>query len=158
MADFTSGVIDLGIVVGNVQRSINFYQQAIGFEKVGSFSVTPEMGGDSGLSNQRPFTAHVMQLPGSENGTKIKLIEFSDAVPCCDISYIHSVRGVRYLTVRVADIAAACRKAEAAGYPPLAKGPTRMAPPLPTDMWLAVVRDPDGNMIEFVGPNPQAAS
>ncbi len=159
MSSYTSGIIDIGLVVSNTERAIAFYRDVLGFEHVSSFEVPADMGFESGLTNMRPFKAEVLHLPGTDPATKIKLIQFSDAVMCCDTSYIHTVRGVRYLTLRVADIDAALAKAEAAGAHPIARGPTEMPPELRKGIWLAVLRDPDGNMIELVGPRQgQSAS
>lgn len=156
MSDFTSGIVDIGIVVSNAERSVAFYRDALGFEHVSSFEVPAEMGFASGLTSMRGFKAEVLQLAGADPATKLKLIEFADAVMCCDTSYIHSVRGVRYLTVRVADMDAALARAQVAGAYPIARGPTEMPPDLREGMWLAVVRDPDNNMIELVGPRKKS--
>ena len=41
---------------------------------------------------------------------------------------------------------------EKAGVKPLAKGPVALRSPLPEGVFLSVVRDPDGNLVELVGP------
>ena len=83
---------------------------------------------------------------------RIKLIEFPDAPRCCDLTFIHSVRGFRYITVRVADMRAAVGRATAAGAKPIARGPIEMPAPFKPGVGLAVLRDPDGNLIELIGP------
>jgi len=147
MSDATNGIIDLGIVVRDLQRSVAFYRDALGFEPLYTFDVPASVGGNTGLSDHKPFTVQVMQLAGTEAGTKIKLIEFAEA-PVNPTAFIHLATGVRYLTLHVPDITAVCDQAAQAGCKPLAKGPAKFA----ENVWIAVIRDPDGNMVELVGP------
>jgi hypothetical protein len=44
------------------------------------------------------------------------------------------------------------KRLEKAGVKPLAKGPVALPEPLPQGIYLTVVRDPDGNIVELVGP------
>ena len=67
-----------------------------------------------------------------------------------DNSYIHSTLGVSYLTVFVKDLNASLALAKSKGVEPLAKGPVAL--PGSTTVFLALVADPDGNLIELIGP------
>jgi lactoylglutathione lyase len=151
--DFTNQTIDIGMVVGDVEKSVDFYKNAIGFTELDGFDVPAEFAGDVGLTKNLPFHVHVLVLGDEKNATKLKLIQFADApAKKIDNSFIHSSQGVRYLTIWVADTAAALDRAKQAGAVPLAKGLTTLPPAFPQDMGLACVKDPDGNIIELVGP------
>ena len=152
MNAFTSRIIDIGIVVKDLERAVAFYRDAIGFREVSQLAVPAQMSGDAGLTDYRSFRAQMMQLAGAEDGTRIKLIAFGDAPGRADSAFIHSATGVRYLTVRVADVDAAVARARAAGVEPQGKGPIELPPPFRPGTALAVIRDPDGNLIELIGP------
>jgi catechol 2,3-dioxygenase-like lactoylglutathione lyase family enzyme len=68
-----------------------------------------------------------------------------------DNSYIHSQLGFRYLTIYVDDMAAAMKRLRDAGGAPVG-GPIAIAND-PAGSHLTVVRDPDGNLIELIGPS-----
>lgn len=150
MSDFTSAIVDIGIVVSDIDKAVEFYRDGLGFTEMRGFDVPESMGADAGLSDNKPFHVHVMKLDDSKNATAIKLMQFKDAPGIkTKNDFIHTTLGVSYLTIHVSDITTAVERAAKAGAKPLAKGPIL----LPRgDTYLAVVRDPDGNMIEFVGP------
>jgi lactoylglutathione lyase len=152
-SDFTRQTIDLGMVVGDIDKSLDFYKNVIGFQELEGFDVPGEFAGDVGLTKGLPFHVHVLVLGDEESATKLKLIEFPDAgAKKLDNAYIHSSQGVRYLTIWVADTAAALDRAKQAGAVPLAKGLSTLPPAFPQDLGLACVKDPDGNIVELVGP------
>ena len=50
-------------------------------------------------------------------------------------------------------MAAATKRLEANGVKPLAKGPVPLPEGFPEGVFLTVVKDPDGNFVELVGPS-----
>lgn len=153
MNNFASMRVDFGIVVSDLDKAVAFYRDALGMVEVSPFDVPPEMGGESGLSDYKPFHVRVMKIADDPEATQVKLMDFpgiESQKP--DTEFIHSSLGVGYLTFYVKDIDAALARAAEHGAPVLANGPHRLKPPFPDGIHIAVVRDPDGNMIEFVGP------
>jgi len=150
---FSSARVDFGIIVSDIAKAATFYT-AIGFKEVGGFSVPAEMGEKSGLTDKgKPFEVRIFQLGDGEDATNVKIMQFagtSSQRP--DNSYIHSALGVRYLTLYVDDMDAAVERAGRGGAAPLAEGPYKLPETFPEGIWLTCVRDPDGNIIEFVGP------
>jgi predicted enzyme related to lactoylglutathione lyase len=65
-----------------------------------------------------------------------------------DNTYINSSLGLSYLTIFVRDMKASVERAKAAGAK-IVKPPLKLADGV---TYLTVVKDPDGNNIEFVGP------
>ena len=63
--------------------------------------------------------------------------------------YIGSSLGFRYLTVFVADLNKALDRLQQYGV-----SPVKPAYPLGGDSHLVLVKDPDGNTIELIGPRP----
>lgn len=150
---FSSARVDFGIIASDVEKSAAFYK-ALGFKEVEGFDVPVEMGEKSGLTDRnKPFHVRVFQLGDGDDATNVKLMQFAGTtIPKTDKTYIHSGFGVQYLTLYVDDMDAAVARARKAGAAPLAEGPYKLPPNFPEGIWLTCVRDPDGNIVELVGP------
>lgn len=148
-SDFARTTIDIGIVVSNVEKTAQFYKNALGFTEIPGFDITADKGRDTGLTDSRAFSVRVLVPANEPNATRIKLIEFPDAPGRkIDNRFIHSSLGVRYLTILVSDTNAAVERAKKAGVTPI-KEPYQLSP---SGSYLTLLRDPDGNIIELVGP------
>lgn len=146
--EFTRTTIDIGIVVSDVEKSARFYKEAIGFKEVPGFDVTKEMAGDSGLADYKAFKVRVFVLEEEPTATRIKIMQFADAPgKKIDNKYIHSSLGLSYLTIFVADTTNAVERATKAGATPI-KEPYQLG----GNSYLTLLKDPDGNFIELVGP------
>jgi len=150
---FASQTVDIGIVVSNVEKAAAFYTEALGFTEVPGFDVPAAMGKDSGLSDNLAFSVRVFVLGDAKTATKVKLMQFADASSAkADNATIHSTLGLSYLTLHITDTTAAMARLEKAGVKPIAGGPYLLPEGFPKGVYLTVVRDPDGNLIELVGP------
>lgn len=150
---FASEVIDLGMVVSDLDKSLKFYKDVIGFEEVEGFKVPAQFALDTGLANKLQLDVKVLVLGKGEKATKLKLMQFKTAPGArVDNTFIHSSYGYRYLTIAVKDVNAAVAHAEKAGAKPIAKCPVPLPEGLPEGLALANYRDPDGNLVELVGP------
>lgn len=146
--DFTRSTVDIGIVASEVERTAQFYTEALGFTEVAGFDVSAEKAGGAGLTDNRAFHVRVFVLADEPTATKIKLMEFPDAPgKKLDNRFIHSSLGYSYITIFVSDTRAALERAKKAGVLPV-KEPY----PIGGGRYLTLVRDPDGNIIELVGP------
>lgn len=151
--EFARSTIDLGVVVSDVEKAVKFYTEAIGFTEVQGFSVSGPFCADSGLTDGAPLKIRVLVLGEEESATKLKLMELPKVnSKKSNNKFIHSQLGFSYITVFVNDTAAALKRLEKAGAAPIAKGPVPLPKGLPEGVFLTVVRDPDGNMVELVGP------
>ena len=150
-SDFTDITIDIGIVVSNVEKAAQFYKNALGFTEIPGFDVSAEMGGDSGLTDYKPFHVRVLVLGEEPTATKIKLMEFPNA-PGKKVNnqFINSSLGFSYLTIWVSDTTASLERARKAGAVPVKK-PYNLG----GNKYLTLVKDPDGNIVELVGPKKQ---
>jgi catechol 2,3-dioxygenase-like lactoylglutathione lyase family enzyme len=153
-AAFPRATIDLGAVVGDLERSVRFYTEAIGFRELKGFDVSAQVASDAGLTDGKPLTIRVLVLGAGEQATKLKLMQVADTVPRGgDNEFIHSHTGFRYLTIMVADTDAALERLRKFGAKPLAKSPVLLPESLaPPGTYLTCVRDPDGNIVELIGP------
>jgi catechol 2,3-dioxygenase-like lactoylglutathione lyase family enzyme len=145
---FARTTIDVGIVVSDVKKSAEFYTKALGFTEVPGFDVSAEMGGGTGLTDNHPFRVRVFVLGDEPTATKIKLMEFPQAPgKKVDNQFIHSSLGYSYLTIFVSDMTASVEQARKAGAV-IVKKPYQLG----GNNYLTLVKDPDGNIIELVGP------
>lgn len=146
---FSTTKIDFGVVVSDTEAAVKFYTGVVGMTEFEGFDVPGELGKDAGLTDGTPVHIHVLKLGEDEGATRLKLMSFpgGKSKPG-DNSTIHAQLGISYLTFFVTDINAALARAKKAGVKVLAKGPVA----LPGDRYLAVIRDPDGNFVELVGP------
>lgn len=152
-AGYASPRVDFGIVVSDIDKSLAFYTKALGLTETRHFTVSGEFGKSVGLSDNLPFTVHVLQAGDGPAATQVKLMQFEGTRPARpDNSYIHSTYGVRYLTFVVSDLKAALDRAAAQGAKPLAEGSKAIPADVAPGMAIALLHDPDGNTIELVGP------
>jgi len=147
-SEFARTTINLGIVVSDVEKAVQFYKNALGFTEVSGFDVSKELAGDSGLADYHAFSVRVFTLGNEKSATKIKIMEFPKAPgKKVDNQFIHSSLGYSYLTISVSNTTAAVERAGRAGVRPV-KEPYQLG----GGNYLTLIKDPDGNIIELIGP------
>ncbi|QGJ70018.1 VOC domain-containing protein [Planctomycetales bacterium 10988] len=152
---FQSAIVHFGIVVHDIEVSREFYTKALGFEEASTFEVAPEQATKIGLTHQLPLKVYVMKAGKGENATQVKLMEIYGAPnQRVDHTTIAHSLGVSYLTVMVKNLPRAIAMAKKYGAAPLAEGPVKIAGDAEPPLYIVLVRDPDGNLIELIGPMP----
>jgi len=150
---FPRTTIDLGCVVTDLDKSVRFYTEGIGFRELKGFEVPAGLATDAGLTDARPLSIRVLVLGEDDSATKLKLMQVAGTLPRTgDTDFIHSHTGFRYLTVMVADTDATLARLEKLGVKPIAKSPVALPDSLAPGLHLTCVRDPDGNLVELIGP------
>lgn len=119
--------LDLGLIVGDIQASLNFYHDQLGLDYVGS---NPVWFG----------TLHRLRFGGSD----FKLIDPASPPPAGAIG-LEAALGFRYVTFAITNLDQVCAQMRAQGIA-FEKEPFELRP----GTRLAMVRDPDGNVVEFV--------
>ena len=152
-AEFQTSVIDVGVVVENLERSVEFYTKSLGMAEVPGFSVPADFCSRAGLTDSHALTVRVLVAGEAEGATKLKLMELPAAKPKkADHAFVHSQLGMSYLTLHVSDLSAILKRMKQQGHAVLAEGPVPLNPAEPQGTNLALVRDPDGNLVELLGP------
>jgi catechol 2,3-dioxygenase-like lactoylglutathione lyase family enzyme len=126
----TSAGVDIGIVVGDGPKAVAFYRDVLGLTYAGE-NAMPVGGGT------------MYRLMAGES--MIKLIQpdpVPDAAPVRGA--IEAARGVRYITFSVDDIDAGVARCRDAGAPVLTEST------IMPGVRIALVEDPDGNIVEFL--------
>lgn len=119
--------IDIGIIVGDIGRSLAFYQDLLGLTKIGELPL--------------PF-GHMHRLGFGESF--VKLVD-PKKVPGNGPTGLTGQLGFRYLTFQISNIDEVCAACAAAGV-----GFEIPKQELMPGVTIAMVRDPDGNIVEFV--------
>ena len=148
---FAKTTIDFGVVVSNIEKSLAFYTDVVGFTHMGNFSVPPEVANDAGLSQvSKTLTIEKLKLGDDKTATTLKLMQIGDPnQKKSNQDTIHATLGMSYMTIFVTDTTAALARAAKHGIKPLKKGPVDLGG---GKMYLTLLKDPDGNFVELVGP------
>lgn len=152
---FSRPSIDIGVVVGDMQNAVDFYTGAIGFREVEGFSMSGAVAQDIGLTSGTPLSVRVLVLDEEKHATRLKLIEDPNAGMDAgdeEEPVVNSRLGFRYITVFVSDIDRAISRIEEAGVKPASSGPVKLGRETPAEVFIMLVHDPDGNLVELVGP------
>lgn len=152
--EFSSKTIDIGMVVSDIEKSVKFYTEVLGLKEVTGFSVPGEYAGKVGLSDNQKLDVRVLTLGDGQGATKLKLMQFPKVESKKPRNrFIHTTLGVSYITLHVTDTKAAVARLKKHEVKTLKKSPLPLPPPLPSSVFLTMVRDPDGNFVELVGPS-----
>ena len=150
---FSDATMDLGIVVSDLDASIRFYTEVVGLEKTGAFAVGKNFCRSAGLTDSHALDIQVLSPNGDTEGTGVKLMALPDVESKKgDHRFIHSQLGYSYLTFYVTDIDAASARMKAAGVKAAGREQVRVPLETPVPMFLTLIADPDGNLIELIGP------
>lgn len=74
-AAFPRTTIDLGCVVSDLDASVRFYTEGIGFRTLPGFSVEAPLAADAGLTDAKRLDVTVLVLGEGEQATRLKLMQ-----------------------------------------------------------------------------------
>lgn len=143
---FAEGRIDIGLTVSDLERSIAFYEDVLGMQRAFSFEVDAPTARKVGLADI-PFDAVAFKLTGDDDASVLKLVRSGNPA-AGRIQGIEQRAGVRYLSLFVTELRPLLERLQENGVRVLGEGPL----PLPDGRHIAVVSDPDGVLIELIGP------
>lgn len=146
-SEFSSGLIGVGVVVSDLEKSLDFYLNVIGMTKVREFDVDADFGKVSGLSDGVPFHVNVLKLQDSPDANQWKIMSFKKKGSSPKSTFIQDDTGVQYITIMVNSLEPFLKrikehKVKLLGDTPVPAG----------DRHFVLVQDPDGTIIELIGP------
>ncbi|WP_460940788.1 VOC family protein [Spirosoma humi] len=147
-ANFTSKVIGVGVVVADLERSLDFYVNGIGMVKTGSFTINEDFGKRSGLTNGVAVAVTILKLENSPEATDWKLMSFGSKPSHPKPKNIQDDTGMQYITINVKALQPVIDRLRQMKVPFLGSTPT----PLNASAHFVFVQDPDGTFIELIGP------
>lgn len=147
-SNFSSKLIGLGVVVSDLERSLDFYVDGIGMVKTFSFTINEDFSKRSGLSNGVPTSVTVLKLEDSPEANEWKLMSFGKKATHPKQNFIQDDTGVQYITINVKALKPVIERLKQQDVPFLGSTPT----PLNQDLHFVLVQDPDGTFVELIGP------
>ena len=153
-SEFLKPTIDLGCVVSDIDASIKFYTEALGFKEAGEFEVSAEFAAASGLTENKKLEVKILTLGDGPDATGLKLMQVEGTSAKAKNDFINTTLGFSYITIMVSSTDDAVARLTKAGVKPIANCPVTLPDTLDPRLALTIVRDPDGNLIELVGPKP----
>lgn len=146
--DFAKSGISIGVVVEDLNKSLNFYINVIGMVKTGEFSVDAAKAEELGLSKGNSFDVKVLKLENSENAPEWKLMSFGKKASHPKQTYVPDDTGVQYITIFVKSMKPVLERIQKSGVKMLGKSPAM----LDAERQFVLVQDPDGTFVELIGP------
>ena len=146
-SNFSSKLIGLGVVVSDLERSLDFYVNGIGMVKAYTFTIDEDFAKRSGLSNGVPTSVTVLKLEDSPEASEWKLMSFGKEASHPKQNYIQDDTGVQYITINVKALEPVIERLKQQNVTFLGSTPT----PLNQDLHFVLVQDPDGTFIELIG-------
>ncbi len=146
--DFAKTAISIGVVVEDLDKSLDFYQNVVGMVKVREFVVDSEKANRMGLSKDKSFDIKVLKLENSEEAAELKLMTFNNKTSHINQKFIPDENGIRYITLFVKSMKPILKRIKKNKVKTLGKTPTM----LDENRMFVLIQDPDGNFVEFIGP------
>lgn len=146
--DFAKSAISIGVVVEDLDKSLDFYLNVIGMVKTGEFGVEGATAKELGLSSGNSFDVKVLKLEDSENAPEWKLMSFGKKATHPKQTYVPDDTGMQYITIFVKSMKPLLERIHAHGVKILSATPSMLS----ETTHFVLVQDPDGNFIELIGP------
>lgn len=147
-SEFSSNLISVGVVVSDMEKALDFYINVIGMKKVGEFDVDEEFAKVSGLTGGVEFHVDVLKLEDSPDGNQWKLMSFKKKAGHPMPEYIQDDTGMQYITIMVNSLEPFLKRIKEHNVKLMGDTPVPLGP----DQHFVLVQDPDGTIIELIGP------
>jgi len=143
--------IDVGVVVDDLEASLQFYREVLGMEQRRTIDISEEFGRRSGLTGGQPTDIRVLTLGDGDAATEWKLMAFDDGPSGVDEADITDQRGMQYITLQVDPLGPYLERAREHGVELLGDTPIALGE---TNHFL-LLQAPEGTFIEVIGPLDQ---
>lgn len=146
-SEFSSRLIGVGVVVTDLEKSLDFYLNVIGMTKVGEFDVEAEFGKSSGLTGGVPFHVDILKLEDSEEANQWKIMSFGKGESHPIPKYIQDDTGMQYITIMVKSLDPFLKRIKEHKVKLLGDTPIPLG-----ENHFVLVQDPEGTIVELIGP------
>ncbi len=144
--EFDQSFISIGVVVTDLDTSLDFYTNIIGMKETGGFTVTSELSKQTGLTGGVPLHVKVLKLIDDPSAAEYKLMSFGNEKNEYE-KFIQERNGMRYITLFYKSLDKVIERLEANQIKFLSEKPTL----IPDGRRFILVQDPDGTFIELIG-------
>ena len=145
-SEFSRGIIEVGVVASDLEKSVDFYEKIIGMKKVGGFDINEDFGKRSGLTGGEPFSVVIMKLIDDDNSTQWKLMSFDKKSTHPKQKFIQDDNGMQYTTINVKSIEPFLKRIKEINITLLGDTPIKLG----ESGIFVLIQDPDGNFIELI--------
>lgn len=145
---FSNPTIQVGVVVSDLEKAVDFYTEVIGMTKTGGFSVPGNKAADLGLTDGRSVEVTVLKLENSTDANEWKLMSFGKKASHPKQKYIHDDTGMQYVTLFVKNLQPFIERIKKNNIEILSGAPST----LENGNGFILIQDPDGTFIELIGP------
>ncbi len=145
--NFSNPAISVGVVVEDLQKSIDFYTQIIGMVKTGEFSVTKEQCTELGLTDSYQLDVTILKPINIETSSEWKLMSLGTNAQHPKQKFMSDDTGIQYVTLFVHEIQPILDRAKNNKVKILSKQPSV----LDDGRKFLLLQDPDGNFLEIIG-------
>lgn len=145
--NFSNPAISVGVVVEDLQKSIDFYTEVIGMVKTGGFSVSKEQCKELGLTDSYQLDVTVLKPIDNEFSSEWKLMSLGTESQHPKQKYMSDDTGIQYITLFVKQVQPILDRAIKANVTILSQKPSK----LDDGRNFLLLQDPDGNFIEIIG-------
>ena len=117
-------------------------------QKVGEFDVDEEFGKSSGLTGGFAFHVDILKLEDSPEANKWKIMSFKKEPGHPMPKYIQDDTGMQYITIMVTSLEPFLQRIKKHNVKLMGDTPIPLGP----DQHFVLVQDPDGTIVELIGP------
>lgn len=144
---FTNPTISVGVVVSDLEKSLDFYTHVIGMVKTREFSVDRAKADRMGLTDNKEINVTVLKLIDDDTSTEWKLLNFGNKASHPKQRHIHDDTGMQYTTIFVSNLKPFVDRIKEHNIEILSEIPTKLA----ENRYFILIQDPDGIFIELIG-------
>ncbi len=147
-SEFSSPTIGIGMVVEDLEKSVEFYTNIVGMTKTSEFSVPVEKSRELGLTKSYQLDVTVLKLENSDRSNEWKLMSFGTKAKHPKQKYISDDTGIQYATILVNHLIPVMKRVQENNIKILSGTPSI----LDEERKFILIQDPDGTFIEIIGP------
>lgn len=144
--EFDKSFVSIGVIVSDLDASMDFYTNVIGMKETGGFNVNEEFARKTGLTGGTPFDVKILKLQDVPNATEYKLMSFGNEKNASE-THIQERNGMRYITLFYKSTDDVLNRLKANNIKLLGETPIILA----DGRSFILVQDPDGTFIELIG-------
>ncbi len=145
---FAKNTIQVGVVVEDLDKAVDFYTNVLGMVKRPGFSVDAAFAKKSGLNVGTPFDVTVLKLEDSDDAQEWKVMSFGKKASHPKQTYVSDDTGMQYTTIFVKSMEPFLERIEKHNIKLLGETPVM----LDAERQFVLIQDPDGNFFELIGP------
>nr|WP_320021226.1 VOC family protein [uncultured Draconibacterium sp.] len=146
--NFSKSAIGVGLVVEDLEKSIDFYTNVIGMVKTGEFSVSKEKCTELGLTDSYQLDVTILKLEDSEEASEWKLMSLGTKAKHPKQKFMSDDTGMQYITLMVNHLQPILDRVDKHGIEILSSKPSMLG----DNRYFILIQDPDGTFIELIGP------